>query len=312
MTWQREHRARPRRAQNFLRLSTWSKVECSAFFLPPFSLLLTRRYGSIILSALVDILRMLRIRSILPATKARGALVVRRSRTTATSSSSSSSSCRLRPLLPQEETRRWYFTNGDRLKKQDPYAILGLSWGDGSTRSDIQAAFRQKALELHPDVTQLPPERALQEFQKVQQAYETLMKAVTGDHLQDIDMEEWRFMIWRQSDRIAEERDDVAGVLKKRPAKPAESHRNPNWGTGLLGHPNGKGIIHPKRGEYLEAGGANNNSNGKKKQSSSVGTGQSKWVQRTKEFQPWTPSENNLKKASISSTKKMSSSSKKG
>ena len=171
--------------------------------------------------------------------------------------------------------RRFYFTNGKKKKKNDPYSILGLQWGDGATSADIKAAFRQKARELHPDVnTTDTPEQAIQKFQKLQKAYESLMKSVTGDD--NLDMEEWRVAIWRQSDRIAIDRTDVAGVLRKRPVQPASTKVY----ARELGHPDGRGAGTTTRGEYLGDGG----------KSSTVGTGRNKWV-KPKEFKPWNPKE---------------------
>jgi hypothetical protein len=182
-------------------------------------------------------------------------------------------------------SRRFFFTNGQVTKKNDPYAVLGLQWGDGASSSDIKQAFRAKARELHPDVnTKDTPEQALQKFQQLQKAYESLMKSVSGDD--NLDLEEWRVGIWRQGDRIAMDRTDVAGVKRQRPAEPASITSN-TYGREL-GHPDGRGVV-MTRGEYLGDGG--------KTKSSSVGTGRNKWVQR-KEFKPWDPKEHNLKKAS--------------
>lgn len=78
-----------------------------------------------------------------------------------------------------------------------------------------------------------------------------------------------------QWDRIAMNRNDVAGIARKRPQPPAETAMR-NKGA-LLGHPSGTGTF--QRGEYLGDG----------KQatiSSSVGRGQSKWV-TPKEYVPW-------------------------
>lgn len=173
---------------------------------------------------------------------------------------------------------RFYFTNGKATKQNDPYAILGLQWGEGATTSEIKAAFRTKARELHPDVnTSDSPEQALLNFQRLQKAYETLMKNITGNE-HDADMEEWRIAIWRRGDRIAMDRTDVAGVKKNRPAPPASSKVY----SKELGHPQGGS----SRGEYLGAS---------KRKSSSVGSGRNKWVTR-KEFRPWSPESEKEKK----------------
>ena len=176
----------------------------------------------------------------------------------------------IRRLFPTPYFRRFYFTNGSETKKNDPYAILGLQWGDGATTSGIKAAFRKKARELHPDVNTIDtPEQALKKFQKLQQAYESLIKSVYGNE-QDVDLEDWRISVFRRGDRIAMDRTDVAGALRKRPMPPAESKAF----SREIGHPQGIS----SKAEYL---GTNN-----KRKSSSVGTGRNKWVKK-RDFQPW-------------------------
>lgn len=163
---------------------------------------------------------------------------------------------------------RPYFTNTDQMQKTDPYAILGLSWG--ASLSEIKAAYHNQARQLHPDVSKLDPSEALEQFKRVKHAYEVLM----GNS--DENDTEWSFSIWRNSDIIAQNRSDVAGVKRKRPMKPADSLKN-GWGVGQLGHPDGRGVS-ASRGEYLTSG----------TRSSTVGTGQSKWVKK-KEYKPWKP-----------------------
>ena len=181
-------------------------------------------------------------------------------------------------------SRRYYYTNGNNIKKNDPYCILGLSYGDGASTSDIKNAFREKARLLHPDVnTTDTPQQALEKFQQLQKAYETIMKQVTGGNVGGIDAEEWSYAIWRQSDRIALDRTDVAGVARKRPIQPISKSGKNHFGN-LLGHPSGRGIIQT-RGEYL-ANGASSIDGEKPRKSSSVGRGQNKWV-KPKEFVPW-------------------------
>ena len=180
--------------------------------------------------------------------------------------------------------KRFYFTNGDRLKKEDPYQTLGLQWGDGATSSEIKAAFREKARLLHPDVnTTDPPHVAQEKFQQLRKAFDTLLKTTSsssGGGIESMDTEEWRFSVWRQGDRIAIDRDDVAGVKRKRPIQPANTTKT--WAAGQLGHPDGRGVARNQRAEYIGAG---TNTN---KQASSVGNGRSKWV-TPKEFTPWNP-----------------------
>jgi hypothetical protein len=181
--------------------------------------------------------------------------------------------------FPLASTKRFYFTNGDRMKKEDPYQTLGLQWGDGATSSEIKQAFRERARLLHPDVnTTDPPHIAQEKFQQLTKAFDTLMKTTTtaGGIEQSMDTEEWRFSVWRQGDRIAIDRDDVAGVKRKRPIQPAATAKS--WAAGQLGHPDGRGVV-GGRAEYIGAG---------TKQASSVGQGRSKWVQ-PKEYTPWNP-----------------------
>jgi hypothetical protein len=163
------------------------------------------------------------------------------------------------------------------MKRDDPYQQLGLQWGDGATTAEIRQAYRRKAAQLHPDVnTQDAPQVALRKFQELQRAYQSLMKihSHAGGLCTEKD-EEWRFSVWRNGDRIATNRTDVAGMLRKRPKPPAElssRHRG-----ALLGHPAGTGTL-IIRNEYL--------GDGQAATSSSVGRGQSKWV-KPKEFVPW-------------------------
>lgn len=171
---------------------------------------------------------------------------------------------------------RTLFTNANELKKNDPYAILGIHWG--ATTTEIKDAFRKKARELHPDVNKNDSaEEALEKFKVVQKAYSTLMD-IQGSPARDL--EEWSFAVWRNGDIIAQERDDVAGVMRKRPIKPAESNKpGSKWGIASLGHPDGGGNK-PRRAEFL--------SDGKPYpiRSSTVGNGRNKWVE-PKEYKPW-------------------------
>lgn len=183
---------------------------------------------------------------------------------------------------PQHNTR-CYFTNTDQMKKSDPFAVLGLSFG--ATATEIKDAYRRLARELHPDVSQLEPTVALDKFSVVKEAYDKLMNNKNSMHRTDL-WEEWSFAIWRSGDLIAQERDDVAGAMRKRPVKPAESIKR-KWGIAALGHPDGRGNS-ARRGEYLASG------ERKSQRSSTVGTGQSKWHPK-KEFRPWHPEERTLK-----------------
>ena len=168
------------------------------------------------------------------------------------------------------------------MKRDDPYAQLGLTWG--ATTTEIKEAFKRRARELHPDVNKTDkPEEALHKFQALQAAYQKLIKVQERDDL----TEEWSFAVWRNADILAQERTDVAGQARQRPAKPAASlNKNSQWGVAALGHPDGSGQrAQTRRNEYLGDGSAPPRS-----PSSTVGTGQNKWV-KPKEFKPWKPTE---------------------
>jgi len=105
--------------------------------------------------------------------------------------------------------------------------------------------------------------------------------------------------VWRNGDIIAQDRTDVAGVLRQRPIKPADSIKpGSQWGVASLGHPDGLGNS-PRRGEYLSDGSGPTDG----PRTSTVGTGQSKWVSK-KEFVPWNPEK--LKLKPVTSTSKNS------
>lgn len=176
------------------------------------------------------------------------------------------------------------------MNRSNPYHTLDLEWG--ATTTEIKEAFRHQARLLHPDVnTTDSPEIALSKFQHLQKAYSQLMD-VKGLHRDDL-AEEWSFKMWRRSDIIAQERTDVAGQARKRPAKPAEGARKPNWGMAALGHPDQvSGNMGKRRGEYLGPGdstGKGTEDEGERRKarsSSTVGTGQNKWVKR-REYKSW-------------------------
>jgi len=189
--------------------------------------------------------------------------------------------------------RRPYFTNADRMRQDDPYAVLGLTYGDGCTVAEIKAAFREKAKQLHPDANNGSArarsngsiKSAQQEFQNVLKAYETLTKIHTN--LPGLDAskdDEWKTAVWRRSDRIAVNRTDVAGVKRVRPLpSPNNKHRT----TYVLGHPQRGGVVSTRQGEYLEQDNSGGNKSNNSTISSSVGRGQSKWVTRPKTYTPW-------------------------
>jgi hypothetical protein len=119
----------------------------------------------------------------------------------------------------------------------------------------------------------------LVKFQRLQRAYESLMKNVSSETGDQLELDQWRVALWRQSDRLALDRTDVAGVKRKRPVPPALASKSYSRD---LGHPSGKGGA--PRGEYI---------GDSTKRASSVGTGRSKWV-KPKEFKPWSPTENSV------------------
>jgi len=193
-------------------------------------------------------------------------------------------------LSQQWTCHRNIFTNTDLMKKDDPYATLGIQWG--ATTTEIKDAFKTKARELHPDVNKKDtPEQALKKFQLVQQAYSKLMDVKGAPHRDDL-LEEWSFAVWRNSDIIAQDRDDVAGAMRKRPMKPADAAKpGSKWGIATLGHPDQKGNT-PRRGEYLGEGPTRG------PRSNTVGTGVSKYTSdKKKEFKPWNPNDVKIKAA---------------
>jgi hypothetical protein len=171
-----------------------------------------------------------------------------------------------------------YFTNTDRIKADDPYRPLGLTWG--ATREEIRAAYRQKAAQLHPDVNRSPD--AHEQFQTLQRAYQRL---VTKNNTPNDDDDAWSFRVWTQADRLAVERTDVAGLAKQRPIPPASITMKRLMGGAQLGHPDGRGVVRRSGGELLGSGETDDDKR-PYKTSSSVGRGNSKWVP-PEEFVPW-------------------------
>lgn len=180
------------------------------------------------------------------------------------------------PVFRLSHHSRSYFTNTETMKRDDPYAQLGLTWG--ATTTEIKEAYKRKARELHPDVNK-DDAKALEKFQQMKQAFERLMDVKGAPHRDDL-LEEWSFAVWRNADIMAQDRDDVAGAMRKRPVKPAASLINAKWGIAALGHPDGGGNAR-RRGELI--------GDGKGPRTSTVGTGQSKWVDASQKYKPWTP-----------------------
>jgi hypothetical protein len=187
--------------------------------------------------------------------------------------------------------RRLYYTNGDKIKESDPYARLGLTWG--ATNSEIKFAYHELARQLHPDVSNLDPTVAVQQFRLVREAYDILMNTKKNDGINTTNTDDqWAFQTWRTCDTIAQQRTDVAGTMRKRPSKPAISYSSSRlsnqWGVATIGHPDGRGVVSSnsrhRRGEYLSSG--EMITQPRSRTSNSVGTGTSKWVTK-KEFRPW-------------------------
>ncbi len=94
--------------------------------------------------------------------------------------------------------------------------------------------------------------------------------------------------MWRNSDVIAQERDDVAGVLRKRPIKPVAAERpGSKWGAAL-GHPDQSGNK-LRRADYLGDGRPTRGP-----RSNTVGTGTSGF---SKKYKAWNPDDVNIKGA---------------
>ena len=91
----------------------------------------------------------------------------------------------MRDYSVSKPARRCLFTNTDLMKKDDPYATLGIQWG--ATTTEIKDAFKKKARELHPDVNKIDnPEQALKKFQQIQQAYSKLLDVKGAPHRDDL------------------------------------------------------------------------------------------------------------------------------
>jgi hypothetical protein len=174
-------------------------------------------------------------------------------------------------------SRFYLHTNADRMKRDDPYAILGLQWGDGATIAQIKAAYLARA--AHPDVvvnTNINKAAAVAQFQKLKQAYEILTKAhsTTLGSAAVGDVDEWRVSLWRNGDRIAVNRTDVAGVSRVRPIPPASVDENSSYrltGGGTMRYTGNADYIGPSS---------------TKQSPSSVGTGRNKWVEPAA-YKPW-------------------------
>lgn len=133
----------------------------------------------------------------------------------------------------------------------------------------------------------------MKKFQDVKAAYEKIMG--TKGEADEAD-KEWRFRTWRAGDLISQQRTDVAGNMRRRPLRPVTLDK----GYGLsLGHPDGSGTDNARKNEFLGDG-----LDSKRRSSSTVGTGQNKWVTK-KELKPWNPnSRPQVRASSVSRNKK--------
>ena len=83
------------------------------------------------------------------------------------------------------------------MKRSDPYAQMGLQWGDGATLAEIKEAYHIKSMELHPDRNRNDNAQvAARKFQDLQKAYQTLISV--HSNLNGVSQEkddEWRVSI---------------------------------------------------------------------------------------------------------------------
>ena len=184
---------------------------------------------------------------------------------------------------------RTLFTNTDAMKRDDPYATLGIQWG--ATNREVKDAFKKLARELHPDVNTVDEVKIAQaKFQRVKDAYEKIM---TGKGEDEDKADEWRFRMWRKGDIISQERTDVAGELRRRPIRPVSL--DSSYGLALgIGHPTGTGQ-NLRQNELLATGDLSADDNGelrRLKSSRTVGTGINKWVSK-KEYKAWSSKRKN-------------------
>lgn len=196
-------------------------------------------------------------------------------------------------LLHRKVQRLTYFTNGDRVKDEDPFAVLGLTWG--ATNSEIKEAYRKLAQKYHPDAVGSKTmdgstkASSIEAFQKIQRAYSCLMNVqnVRFSHASKDALEIYSFQTWRQADIIAQERTDVAGLLRKRPIQPVTDGQRAIYS---LGQPDGSGIRR-RREEYVTDGSDDAiNTVRSKKNTGTVGTGKNKWT-TPPQWKPWIPND---------------------
>ena len=105
--------------------------------------------------------------------------------------------CRPPAPLPRDHHRRarTYFTDADRARRSDPFAILGLTWG--ATSTEIKDAYRRLARELHPDVSSLDPAVASGRFRQVREAYDVLMNNNNRNEMMNGSESREGWSLWR-------------------------------------------------------------------------------------------------------------------
>lgn len=69
------------------------------------------------------------------------------------------------------------FWAGAPIRAESPYELLGIS--PHATEEEITQAYRTKAKLTHPDVSALPPQKAQEEFKKIQAAWDQIKKMRT-------------------------------------------------------------------------------------------------------------------------------------
>lgn len=181
-------------------------------------------------------------------------------------------------------SRRLLHTNGARVVAEDPYKTLGIEFG--STTEEIKVAYRALAKRHHPDLfssqTGSDSERLANEatFRKITAAYNAVMAKANVD-LTGEDATLYSFQLWRKADMLAQERTDVAGVKRVRPARPAGEP------TSVMIDFSGTVPVAKRRGGDLIGG----EPGVETRTSSSVGRGQSKWS-KAKPYEPWKPMSN--------------------
>jgi curved DNA-binding protein CbpA len=95
---------------------------------------------------------------------------------------------------------------------EDFYAVLGVA--GTATTSEISRAYRKLALQLHPDKTTLPAERAAHEFDRVTRARDTLLDAETRANF-DAMLAARAARAARDRERDASQRDMLENLMRR-------------------------------------------------------------------------------------------------